>query len=150
MTLDLASLSNTEGARRHSKRVGRGEGSGHGKTCGRGQKGQMSRSGHKRKPGFEGGQMRLIRRIPKRGFTSRHLLQTVPVNVSALSVFAEGATVDIEALKSAGIVSDTGAGVKILGDGDVKHKLTVKVHAFSSAAKAKIEAAGGTCETLPR
>ena len=110
MTLNLASLSNTRGARRSSKRVGRGEGSGHGKTSGRGQKGQMSRSGHKRKPGFEGGQMRLIRRIPKRGFKSRNLTRLVPVNVSALAVFEEGATVDVETLKSAGIVRAVGAG----------------------------------------
>ena len=150
MTLDLASLSNTKGARRASKRVGRGEGSGHGKTCGRGDKGQMSRSGHKRKPGFEGGQMRLIRRIPKRGFKGRYLTQVVPVNISSLAVFDEGATVDIEALKAKGIVRVVGAGVKLLGDGDVKHRLTVKVHAFSGTAKAKIEAAGGTCEILPR
>lgn len=149
MTLSLASLSNTRGARRPSKRVGRGEGSGHGKTCGRGQKGQMSRSGHKRKPGFEGGQMRLIRRIPKRGFKSRNLVRLVPVNISALAVFDAGATVDVEALKSAGIVRSVGAGVKILGDGDIKNKLTVKVHAFSGTAKAKIEAAGGTCEIMP-
>lgn len=148
MTLNLSTLSNTKGARRASKRVGRGEGSGHGKTCGRGDKGQMSRSGHKRKPGFEGGQMRLIRRIPKRGFTSRHLTKVVPVNLSALAAFNEGSVVDVEALISAGIVRDIGAGVKLLGDGDVKHKLTVKVHAFSGTAKAKIEAAGGTCEVL--
>lgn len=150
MTLDLASLSNTKGARRNSKRVGRGEASGHGKTCVRGQKGQMSRSGHKRKPGFEGGQMRLIRRIPKRGFTSRYLDAVVPVNLSSLSVFEEGATVDVAALKASGIVRAVGAGIKILGDGDVKNKLIVKAHAFSASAKAKIEAAGGTCEVLAR
>jgi len=150
MTMNLGSLANTKGARRPSKRVGRGEGSGHGKTCCRGQKGQMSRSGHKRKPGFEGGQMRLIRRIPKRGFTSRHLIQMVPVNISELSVFDAGATVDVEALRLAGIVKVVGAGVKILGDGDMKNKLTVKAQAFSGTAKAKIEAAGGTCEILAR
>ncbi|MEI6971514.1 MAG: 50S ribosomal protein L15 [bacterium] len=146
--MSLSTLSNAKGAKRASKRVGRGEASGHGKTCGRGQKGQMSRSGHKHKPGFEGGQMRLIRRIPKRGFTSRNLIRLVPVNLSDLAAFGEGATVDVEALMSAGIVKDVGAGVKLLGDGDVKHKLTVKVHAFSGTAKAKIEAAGGTCEVL--
>lgn len=94
--------------------------------------------------------MRLIRRIPKRGFKGRYLVRMVPVNVSSLTVFDAGATVDIEALKSAGIVRVVGAGVKILGDGDIKNKLTVKVHAFSGAARAKIEAAGGTCEILPR
>jgi len=148
VTISLSSLENTTGARRHRKRVGRGEGSGSGKTCGRGQKGQMSRSGHKRKPGFEGGQMRLIRRIPKRGFTSFHKKTLVPVNVSMLNCFDDGVTVDLEALKTAGIVKAMSMGIKILGDGEIKKKLTVKAMAFSGSAKTKIEAAGGTCEVV--
>jgi len=148
VTLTLSTLENTTGARRPRKRVGRGEGSGSGKTCGRGQKGQMSRSGHKRKPGFEGGQMRLIRRIPKRGFTSFHKKTLIPVNISMLDRYEDGATVDLESLKGVGLVRAMSVGIKILGDGELKKKLTVKAMAFSASAKAKIEAAGGTCEVV--
>lgn len=145
--MNLSSLKNMPGAKTTRKRVGRGEGSGLGKTCGRGQKGQMSRSGHKRKRGFEGGQMRLIRRIPKRGFTNPCREETVPVNLVSLAGFADGATVDTAALLAAGVVRRAGR-IKILGDGDVGKKLTVKAHAFSASAKAKIEAAGGVCEIV--
>ncbi len=146
--MKLHSLENRAGARHTAKRVGRGEGSGVGKTCGRGQKGQKSRSGYKRKMGFEGGQMRFIRRVPKRGFTNRNRKIYIAVNVSALSRFEDGSVVDIPAFKSSGLAKAQGTGVKVLGDGELQKKLTVKAHAFSATARTKIEAAGGTCEVL--
>jgi large subunit ribosomal protein L15 len=144
--VNLHTQTNTPGARHRRKRVGRGKGSGLGKTSGRGQKGQLSRSGHKRKPGFEGGQMRLVRRIPKRGFTNINRKTYVAVNIAALDRFDDGAVVDVEALKSAGLAKAIDSGVKILGGGEITKKLTVKADAFSATARSKIEAAGGVCE----
>ena len=143
--MNLHTLKNKHGARRAMKRVGCGESSGHGKTSCRGSKGQMARSGHKRKPAFEGGQMRLIRRIPKRGFNQPQKVVFAPVNLADLGRFENGAEVDAAALQSAGLVRGTAEAIKILGDGALEKKLTVKAHAFSAAAKSKIEAAGGTC-----
>ena len=144
--MNLNSLKSSKGATRRYKRVGRGRGSGMGKTCGRGHKGQMSRSGHKHKPGFEGGQMRLIRRIPKRGFTNVNRKNHIPVNVGQLGRFEEGTVVDAKVLADAGLAKAIEAGVKILGVGEITKKLTVKATAFSETAKSKIEAAGGSCE----
>lgn len=128
-------------------RKGRGYGSGNGKTAGKGQKGQKARSGAPR-PGFEGGQMPLYRRIPKRGFTNRNRLEIIGINVSALERFDNGAEVTVESLMESGIVKNPRDGVKILGNGDLTKKLTVKAHAFSASAKEKIEAVGGTCEVI--
>lgn len=122
--------------------------SGKGKTSGRGHKGQMARKGHKHKLGFEGGQMRLLRRIPQRGFSSRQPTVYVPVNVSALSRFDDGAEVDLARLKEAGLAKGVRDGVKILGNGELDRKLTVRAQAFSVAARQKIEAAGGKCEIV--
>jgi len=119
--------------------------SGSGKTCGRGTKGQMSRKGHKHKLGFEGGQMRLIRRIPKKGFKTPNQTVYVPVNVGDLSRFADGTEVTVSVLKEAGLVRGNGK-IKILGDGKLDKRLTVKACAFSAGARAKIEATGGVCE----
>ncbi len=147
--MSLHNLTNTPGAVRRKKRVGCGESSGSGKTCGRGTKGQMSRSGHKRKPNFEGGQMKLIRRMPKVGFSNEARSRDfVPVNLSQLAKFAEGAEVSPETLAQAGVLREPQKEVKILGDGEMAHKLTVKAHAFSASAKSKIEAAGGTCTVI--
>lgn len=146
--MDLASLKPEEGSVRNRFRVGRGHGSGNGKTSGRGQKGQKSRSGGLPRPGFEGGQMPLYRRIPKRGFTNYNHLEIIGVNVSALDAFDNGTEVTVEELISAGIVKNPRDGVKILGNGELSKKLTVKVNAFSETAKEKIEAAGGTCEVI--
>lgn len=146
--MKLHSLKNTPGARQPRKRVGRGMGSGLGKTSGAGHKGQMARSGHKHKLGFEGGQMRLIRRIPKRGFKNPTSVVYVPVNVGDLDRFDDGAVVTTDALAAAGLVKARLDGVKILGDGDLKKKLTVRARAFSRSAREKIEAAGGTCEIV--
>ncbi len=148
--MDLSSLTNTPGARKSRKRVGRGMGSGMGKTSTRGHKGQGARKGHKQKLGFEGGQMPLMRRLPKRGFKNPNRIPYFGVNVGELEQFADGAIVDIEVLLAAGFgyrASKT-AGIKILGDGELTKKLTVKASAFSASAKAKIEALGGTCECI--
>jgi large subunit ribosomal protein L15 len=143
----LHDLKPRPGARHRRKRLGQGEASGHGKTSGRGGKGQTARSGSSIRPGFEGGQMPLIRRIPKRGFNNaRHTTRYLPVNLEALNRFDDGTRVDEAALRNAGLANGRGAGIKILGDGDLTRKLTVSVHAFSASAKAKIEAKGGTCE----
>ena len=128
-------------------RRGRGHGSGNGKTAGKGHKGQKARSGATR-PGFEGGQMPLYRRLPKRGFTNRNTLDIVGINVSALEVFEAGSEVTIESLIEAGIVKNPRDGVKILGNCNLTKKLTVKACAFSEGAKSKIEAVGGTCEVI--
>lgn len=128
-------------------RVGRGHGSGNGKTAGKGHKGQKARSGAPR-PGFEGGQMPLYRRIPKRGFTNRNRLEIVAINVSALERFDAGSEVSVETLIESGIVKNPKDGVKILGNGELTKKLTVKANAFSASAKEKIEAVGGTCEVI--
>src|SRR4051812_37393229 len=145
----LHDLKPRPGAKHRRKRLGQGESSGHGKTSGRGGKGQTARSGSSIRIGFEGGQMPLIRRIPKRGFNNtRHGTTYIPVNVESLNVFEEGAQVDIAALKSVGLANGPGDGIKVLGTGDVTKKLSVIAHAFSASAKAKIEAKGGTCELV--
>lgn len=146
--MDLQTLKNTKGATRKRKRIGRGPGSGTGKTSGKGHKGQMARKGHKHKLGFEGGQMRLVRRIPKRGFTNPTAITYIPVNVSQLSCFDSGTEVTSAVLKKSGLAKGGSCGIKILGRGEIDKKLTVKVRAFSSSAKAKIEAAGGSCEVV--
>jgi len=145
----LHDLKPRPGAKHRRKRLGQGESSGHGKTSGRGGKGQTARSGSSIRIGFEGGQMPLIRRLPKRGFNNaRHTTRYVAVNLAALNRFDEGARVDVESLKRAGLVNGRWAGVKILGDGELTKKLQVSAHAFSASAKAKIEARGGTCEVI--
>ena len=146
--MDLHSLSNTTGARAKRMRVGRGPGSGKGKTCGKGHKGQMARKGHKHKAGFEGGQMRLVRRVPKRGFTNPAARIYHPVNVGDLSRFEDGAVVTGLVLRECGLANGQCDGIKILGRGELDKKLTVQVGAFSAGAKAKIEAAGGVCEVV--
>lgn len=147
-TMKLHSLSTNPGAARSRKRVGRGRSSGMGKTGGRGTKGQMSRKGHKHKAGFEGGQMRLIRRIPKRGFKNFSRKVFVPVNVGDLARFEDGTQVDARLLKARGLANGPGDGIKILGQGELNRKLAVKAAAFSAGARAKIEAAGGSCEVV--
>ncbi len=145
----LHNLKPRPGAKHRRKRLGQGESSGRGKTAGRGGKGQTARSGSSIRIGFEGGQMPLIRRIPKRGFNNaRHATVYIPVNLESLNVFEDGARVDFDALRSVGLANGKGAGVKILGTGDVTNKLSVSAHAFSAAAKVKIEAKGGTCEVI--
>jgi large subunit ribosomal protein L15 len=145
----LHDLKPRPGAKHRRKRLGQGESSGHGKTSGRGGKGQTARSGSSIRIGFEGGQMPLIRRIPKRGFNNaRHTTRYIPVNVESLNTFEDGARVDETALRSVGLANGPGAGVKILGSGEVTKKLSVCVHAFSASARQKIEAKGGTCEVL--
>lgn len=121
-------------------------GSGTGKTCGKGHKGQMARKGGKKKPGFEGGQMRLVRRVPKRGFNNPTRKEYTPVNVGILDCFDEGAEITEALLVKNGLANGLKTGIKILGQGEITKKLTVKVQAYSETAKAKIEAAGGTCE----
>lgn len=144
--MDLSNLSPAEGSVMSDNfRRGRGHGSGNGKTAGKGHKGQKARSGAPR-PGFEGGQMPLYRRIPKRGFTCRNHKEIVAINVSALERFENGTEVTIAALVESGLVSNPKDGVKILGNGELTKKLNVKVNSFSAAAKEKIEALGGTCE----
>lgn len=146
--MDLSNLKPAEGSKHSDNfRRGRGHGSGNGKTAGKGHKGQRARSGGTR-PGFEGGQMPLIRRIPKRGFTNINTKNIVGINVSALNIFEDGAEVTVAALIVAGIVKNPRDGVKILGNGELTKKLTVKVNAYSASAKEKIEAAGGSCEVI--
>ena len=145
----LHDLKPRPGAKHRRKRLGQGESSGHGKTSGRGGKGQTARSGSSIRIGFEGGQMPLIRRIPKRGFNnSRHGTQYLPINVDSLNQFDDGARVDEAALRSLGLAHGRADGIKILGEGDLTKKLTVSAHAFSASAKTKIEAKGGTCELI--
>ena len=146
--MDLSSLKAAEGSVHSDNfRRGRGHGSGNGKTAGKGHKGQKARSGAPR-VGFEGGQMPLYRRIPKRGFTNRNSKDIEAVNVSALERFDNDTEVTIATLIEAGVIKDAKDGVKILGNGELTKKLTVKVNAFSEGAKAKIEAAGGTVEVI--
>ena len=146
--MDLSNLRPAEGSKHSDNfRRGRGHGSGNGKTAGKGHKGQKARSGAPR-PGFEGGQMPLFRRIPKRGFKNRNSLTIVGINVSALERFENGSEVTVETLVESGIVKNPRDGVKILGNGELTKKLTVKANAFSEGAKAKIEAVGGTCEVI--
>lgn len=144
--MKMHELSPVAGSVRDVKRIGRGHGSGNGKTAGKGHKGQKARAGHGMRPGFEGGQMPLQRRVPKRGFNNIFATEYVIVNVSDLSVFDDGAVVDTAALKDKGLVNKTLDGVKILGNGEISKKLTVKAAAFSASAKEKIEAAGGKAE----
>jgi large subunit ribosomal protein L15 len=146
--MDLHSLQTAEGSKHRKIRLGRGRASGKGKTSGRGHKGQMSRTGSVHKPLFEGGQMPLVRKLPKRGFTNFTRREVIPVNLDALNSFEEGAVVTIETLQERGLVKGRFDGVKILGDGNLEKKLTIKVNAFSASAKEQIEAAGGTCEIV--
>lgn len=146
--MDLSNLKPNEGAVSERSRVGRGHASGNGKTAGRGHKGQKARSGGSTRLGFEGGQMPLYRRIPKRGFTCRNSKTIVGINLSALEVFEDGATVSVETLIESGIVKNPKDGVKILGNGELTKKLTVQANAFSAKAAEKIEALGGKAEVI--
>ena len=146
--MKLSELSPAEGSVREAYRKGRGAGSGNGKTGGRGQKGQWARSGGGVRVGFEGGQMPLSRRIPKRGFNNIFAKPLEAINVSALDKFEDGAVVDAKALLEKGILSKCEYGVKILGNGSISKKLTVQASAFSASAKEKIEAAGGKAEVI--
>ena len=146
--MKLHELSPAPGSVRESKRIGRGHGSGQGKTSGKGHKGQKARAGRGVRIGFEGGQMPLQRRIPKRGFNNIFAKEYVTVNVAALNKFEAGAVVDSEALLAAGIIRHVYDGVKILGNGTLEKALTVKVAAYSESAKAKIENAGGKAEVI--
>ena len=146
--MDLSNLHAAEGSKQSNNfRRGRGHGSGNGKTAGKGHKGQKARSGAPR-IGFEGGQMPLYRRIPKRGFTNRNTKDIVAINVSALERFDNDTDVTVEMLIESGVIKNPQDGVKILGKGELTKKLNVKVNAVSESAKAKIEAAGGTCEVI--
>lgn len=146
--MDLSNLKPAEGSTHNDNfRRGRGHGSGNGKTAGKGHKGQKARSGAPR-PGFEGGQMPLYRRIPKRGFTNRNTKEIVAINVDRLECFDNDAVVTVDALVEAGIVSNPRDGVKILGNGELTKKLNVQVNAFSASAKEKIEALGGKAEVI--
>ena len=147
--MNLSNLHPAEGSKHSDNfRRGRGHGSGNGKTAGKGHKGQKARSGGGVRPGFEGGQMPLYRRIPKRGFTNRNSKDIVAINLSALEVFENGETVTVETLLEKGIVKNPKDGVKILGNGEFTKKLDVKANAFSASAKEKIEALGGTAEVM--
>lgn len=146
--MDLSNLKPAPGSTSNRKRLGRGPGSGTGKTSGKGHKGQNARSGGGVKPGFEGGQMPLQRRLPKRGFVSLNRKEYVLVNLRDLDSFESGSIVDLEALGKAGLLSKIKDGVKILADGELTKNLTVQAHKFSKTAVAKIEAAGGKAEVL--
>ena len=141
--MKLHELAGVPGSTQNAKRIGRGHGSGWGKTAGKGHKGQKARAGRGMRIGFEGGQMPLQRRVPKRGFVNIFATTYANVNVAALNVFEDGAEVDLDALKKAGLVKKAYDGVKVLGDGELTKKITVKAAAYSKAAKEKIEAAGG-------
>lgn len=146
--MKLHELSPAPGSVKEVKRIGRGHGSGQGKTAGKGHKGQKARAGHGMRPGFEGGQMPLQRRVPKRGFNNIFAKEIVSINVSALEVFENGTTVDTQVLLDKGIVKKACDGIKVLGNGNLTKKLTVQVAAFSESAKAKIESAGGKAEVV--
>lgn len=146
--MKLFELSPAEGSRRDAYRKGRGAASGNGKTAGKGHKGQKARSGGGVRPGFEGGQMPLARRVPKRGFNNIFATKYVGINVDALNRFEDGAVVDEAAIVAAGLVKKTLDGIKILGRGELTKNLTVKVTAFSATAKEKIEKAGGKAEEV--
>ena len=146
--MNLGELRPAEGSNPKAWRRGRGHASGNGKTAGRGHKGQGARSGTGGKAGFEGGQMPLYRRLPKRGFTCRNTKEIIGINVHTLNVFEDGAVVDIDALKAVGLISNPKDGVKILGVGEIEKKLTVKVNHYSKSAIEKIEAAGGKAEVI--
>ena len=146
--MELSNLRPAEGSKHSDNfRRGRGHGSGNGKTAGKGHKGQLARSGDK-KPGFEGGQMPLYRRLPKRGFKNRNTKEIIAINVDVLNRFEDGAEVTAESLLASGAISKIADGVKILGNGELTKKLNVKVNAVSETAKSKIEAAGGTVEVI--
>ena len=146
--MDLSYFQPAAGSKQSDNfRRGRGHGSGNGKTAGKGHKGQKARSGAPR-PGFEGGQMPLYRRLPKRGFTNRNSLEIVGINLKALESFEDGSVITIDSLIESGIVKNPKDGVKILGNGELTKKLTVKANAFSAKAQEKIEALGGTCEVI--
>ena len=145
--MELSNLRPAEGSRHSNYRRGRGHASGNGKTAGKGHKGQKARSGAPR-IGFEGSQMPLYRRIPKRGFTNRNSKVIVAVNISVLERFEDGATVDVNSLMEAGIIKNPRDGVKLLGNGELTKKLNVKVDGYSASAKEKIEALGGTAEVI--
>lgn len=145
----LHNLKPRPGAKHRRKRLGQGESSGRGKTSGRGHKGQRARSGGSLRPSFEGGQMPLYRRLPKRGFNNAsHTVDFLAVNLDALNQFNDGSRVDVAALKAAGLANGQSDGIKILGRGKLERKLTVIAHAFSESARKQIEALGGTCEAL--
>ena len=146
--MNLSNLKPAEGSTKTRKRIGRGPGSGLGGTSTRGHKGAKSRSGYKQKIGFEGGQMPLYRRLPKRGFKCRNSKTIVGINLSALEAFENDAVVSVETLIEAGIVKNPRDGVKILGNGELTKKLTVQANAFSASAKDKIEALGGKAEVI--
>lgn len=146
--MNLHELSPAIGSKREPKRIGRGHGSGWGKTSGKGHKGQKARSGGSIRPGFEGGQMPLQRRVPKRGFNNIFARKIAIVNLGALNAFEDGAVVDAAALINAGIIKKELDGVKILSNGNLSKKLTVKASAFSETAKQKIEEAGGKAEVI--
>lgn len=146
--MDLSNLQPAFGSTRNRKRIGRGHGSGTGKTAGKGHKGQKARAGGSVKAGFEGGQMPLQRRLPKRGFTPLSRVEYALVNLRDLELFDAGSVVDVEALGKAGLIGQLKDGVKILGDGELSKALTIKAHKFSKSAEAKIAAAGGSAEVI--
>ena len=146
--MKLHELSPVEGSKKSVKRIGRGHGSGQGKTAGKGHKGQKARSGGGVRPGFEGGQMPMQRRLPKRGFNNIFAKPFEAVNVSVFECFEDGAVVGVEELLAKGILSKCQYGLKVLGNGEITKKVTIKANAFSESAKAKIEAAGGKAEVV--
>ena len=146
--MELGKLKPKKGSKHAKKRVGRGPGSGHGKTSSRGEKGQKSRSGYSQRIGFEGGQMPLVRRLPKRGFTNIFKKEYAIVNISDLERFDAGASIDEGTLRKAGLVKGQVDGIKVLGDGKLSKKLVVNAHKFSASARKQIEAAGGTCQEI--
>ncbi len=146
--MKMHELSPAFGSTKEAKRIGRGHGSGNGKTAGKGHKGQKARAGHGMRPGFEGGQMPLQRRIPKRGFNNIFAEKRIAVNLSALEVFEDGATVDAAALVDKGIVKKADLPIKVLGNGKLTKKLTVRLNAFSASAAEKINALGGKAEVI--
>ena len=146
--MKLHELSPAEGSVKESKRIGRGHGSGNGKTAGKGHKGQKARAGHGMRIGFEGGQMPLQRRVPKRGFNNIFAEEWIAINIAALEVFEDGATVDAAALAEKGIIAKANKPVKVLGNGKLTKKLTVNLNAFSACAAEKIGAAGGKAEVI--
>ena len=146
--MKLHELSPAQGSAKKAWRVGRGPGSGNGKTAGKGHKGQNARSGGGVRPGFEGGQLPLYRKLPKRGFTNHFAKEYAIINVSDLNKFEDGATVNLETLMNAGIIRKPLCGLKVLGNGEITKKVTVEAAIFSASAKEKIEAAGGKTEVV--
>ena len=146
--MKMHELSPAFGSTKEAKRIGRGHGSGNGKTAGKGHKGQKARAGHGMRPGFEGGQMPLQRRVPKRGFNNIFADEWAAINVSALEVFEDGAVVDAAALTEKGIIKKANLPIKVLGNGKITKKLTVKLNAFSASAAEKINSAGGKAEVI--